>query len=660
MFLFGSFSEDEASLFQSSSEFSSNQKNPAASKFLSKENGFHFAHPPSQTCNNLGKANSAHSSKSTAQLKDSQTSGKVPTIEPADTKLDWDSKLGKLNESPNNESLAFGNKVNKVPEEGTSVFQSLNELSKHLVMEQQGLQEGASDVEEVLSFMLQDLTSENQTCHETRDAMTNVGVVDFSSKVISESNSSTDGSNATSCKSDSDAASINSDVDGKSRANGAGTPVSVTENSPKTWAARLGVQTVVGHTTASVQKGNIKSSSADVLKASDDNLRHSAQVTELTGESWLRSLNEAEVSGKRLQPRGLINTGNLCFLNATLQALLSCTPFVHLLHTLHAREISQVGYPTLRACVDFLKEFEFQHDGGSVTIHSVDVGKPFIPAMFDNVLQRFNPQQPISGVGRNRQEDAQEFLSFTMDNMHEELLQLEGSNHTRAGESFPPTMVNDEDDWETVGPKNRTAVVRTHTFMGSALSDIFGGKLCSVVKTKGIKASMTVQPFLLLHLDILPEAVHTVEDALKLFAAPESLEGYKTTSGKATAVSASKSVKLQSLPRVLILHLMRFSYGPRGSSKLHKALRFPLHLNVGRDLLANTIGSSSEGRHYELVATVTHHGKDPSRGHYTADSKQSDGQWLRYDDGTVSVVGLNRVLQDQAYLLFYKRHANSH
>jgi ubiquitin carboxyl-terminal hydrolase 10 len=82
-----------------------------------------------------------------------------------------------------------------------------------------------------------------------------------------------------------------------------------------------------------------------------------------------------------------------------------------------------------------------------------------------------------------RQEDAQEFLSFIMDQFHNELLRLEGTrristvNHT--------TVANEEDDWETVGPKNRTAVVRTHAFDKSALSDIFGGELCSVVKTKG-------------------------------------------------------------------------------------------------------------------------------------------------------------------------------
>lgn len=64
--------------------------------------------------------------------------------------------------------------------------------------------------------------------------------------------------------------------------------------------------------------------------------------------------------------------------------------------------------------------------------------------------------------------------------------------------------------------------------------------LVTLIVLLGHKASATVQPYLLLHLDIYPEAVCTIEDALKLFSAPETLEGYKTSeTGKVSYFSCS-------------------------------------------------------------------------------------------------------------------------
>lgn len=56
----------------------------------------------------------------------------------------------------------------------------------------------------------------------------------------------------------------------------------------------------------------------------------------------LKAPNGPAPAVKNLLPRGLINSGNLCFLNATLQALLSCTPFIQLLQELRIRDIPKV------------------------------------------------------------------------------------------------------------------------------------------------------------------------------------------------------------------------------------------------------------------------------------------------------------------------------
>lgn len=58
---------------------------------------------------------------------------------------------------------------------------------------------------------------------------------------------------------------------------------------------------------------------------------------------------------------------------------------------------------------------------------------------------------------------------------------------------------------------------------------------------------------------------------------------------------------------------------------------------------------------YDLVSTVTHYGKTPLGGHYSADVKSTDGEWMRFDDERVMVLREAEVMAQEAYLLFYRR-----
>nr|GMD19279.1 ubiquitin carboxyl-terminal hydrolase 24-like [Ipomoea batatas] len=109
--------------------------------------------------------------------------------------------------------------------------------------------------------------------------------------------------------------------------------------------------------------------------------------------------------------------------------------------------------------------------------------------------------------------------------------------------------VDDDENWETVGPRNKTAITRTQSFVPSKLSEIFGGQLKSIVKARGSEAEV---------------------------------------------VSASKSVKILELYDIMVLHLMRFTYGSEGSAKLHKPVHFPLELVFGRDLLVSPHSEANE------------------------------------------------------------------
>lgn len=72
-----------------------------------------------------------------------------------------------------------------------------------------------------------------------------------------------------------------------------------------------------------------------------------------------------------------------------------------------------------------------------------------------------------------------------MDQMHDELLKLEGQSSSINGNKLPLVSSAESDEWETVGRKNKSAVTRTQSFFPSKLSDIFGGQLRSLVKARG-------------------------------------------------------------------------------------------------------------------------------------------------------------------------------
>ena len=116
---------------------------------------------------------------------------------------------------------------------------------------------------------------------------------------------------------------------------------------------------------------------------------------------------------------------------------------------------------------------------------------------------------------------------------------------------------------------------------------------------------------------------------------------------------ATKKFDLWDLPKVLIIHLKRFSYSRFWRDKLDALVGFPIQ---GLDMSSYVINSSaSQEKLYDLVAVANHYG-GLGGGHYTAYGKNRETrQWHYFDDSNVSNATEENVVSKGAYVLFYQR-----
>ncbi|XP_069758265.1 ubiquitin carboxyl-terminal hydrolase 10 isoform X2 [Narcine bancroftii] len=383
-----------------------------------------------------------------------------------------------------------------------------------------------------------------------------------------------------------------------------------------------------------------------------------------------------------LQPRGLINKSNWCYINATLQALVACPPMYHLMKSIPMfSEIQRPrsSTPMIDSFVRLMNEFstmpipsKTKPGPGDKSVKDIRTGVPFEPTYIYRLLTVIKSSLSEKG----RQEDAEEYLGFILNGLHEEMLTLKKlitpqdekialsngpESHQGAEEEPEEQGDGSEDEWEQVGPRNKTSVTRQADFIRTPITDVFGGHIRSVVYQQSSKESATLQLFFSLQLDIQSEKIRTVQDALESLVARESVQGYTTKTKQ--EVEICRRVTLEELPPVLVLHLKRFIYEKTGGcQKPIKNIDYPIDLEISKDLLSPGVKSkiSKVQRTYRLFAVVYHHGNSATGGHYTTDVFHIGlNGWLRIDDQMVKVINQYQVVKPSAertaYLLYYRR-----
>ncbi|GMP91746.1 hypothetical protein CsSME_00042298 [Camellia sinensis var. sinensis] len=119
---------------------------------------------------------------------------------------------------------------------------------------------------------------------------------------------------------------------------------------------------------------------------------------------------------------------------------------------------------------------------------------------------------------------------------------------------------------------------------------------------------------------------------------------------------ASKKLDLWRLPEILVIHLKRFSYSRFLKNKLETCVDFPVHNLDLSTYIAHRNGQSSN--RYMLYAVSNHYGS-MGGGHYTAFVHHGGDRWYDFDDSRVSPINEDRIKTSAAYVLFYRRVADS-
>ncbi|XP_056329357.1 ubiquitin carboxyl-terminal hydrolase 2a isoform X2 [Danio aesculapii] len=330
---------------------------------------------------------------------------------------------------------------------------------------------------------------------------------------------------------------------------------------------------------------------------------------------------------------GLRNLGNTCFMNSILQCLSNTQSLRdYCLHNSHRRDLNNNNRTHTALMEEFAKLIQ--------TMWTSSSSEAVSPSEFKTQIQRYAPRF----VGYNQQ-DAQEFLRFLLDGLHNEVnrVTVRPRGNTEDFDHLPD---------EEKGKKMWSKYLERED---SKIVDLFVGQLKSSLTCSECGYCSTVfDPFWDLSLPIAKGYGEvSLMDCMRLFTKEDVLDGdEKPTCYRCKARRrCTKKFTVQKFPKILVLHLKRFSEARIRTSKLSTFVNFPM-----KDLdLREFASDRSSSAVYNLYAVSNHSGTTMG-GHYTAYCcNPENGEWYTYNDSRVTPMSASQVRSSDAYVLFYER-----
>ncbi|NXT16095.1 UBP2 hydrolase, partial [Prunella fulvescens] len=330
---------------------------------------------------------------------------------------------------------------------------------------------------------------------------------------------------------------------------------------------------------------------------------------------------------------GLRNLGNTCFMNSILQCLSNTRELRdYCLQNQYLRDLNNNSRMRTALMSEFAKLIQL--------LWTSSPNESVSPSEFKTQIQRYAPRF----VGYNQQ-DAQEFLRFLLDGLHSEVNRV--LVRPRASTDTLDHLPDDE--------KSRQMWRRYQEREDSRISDLFVGQLkSSLTCSECGYCSTAFDPFWDLSLPIPKKGYGevTLMDCLRLFTKEDVLDGdEKPTCCRCKArTRCTKKFSIQKFPKILVLHLKRFSEARIRSSKLTTFVNFPL-----KELDLREFASQSCNHAVYNLYAVSNHSGTTMGGHYTAYCKSPvSSEWHNFNDSRVTPMSSSHVRSSDAYLLFYE------
>jgi ubiquitin C-terminal hydrolase len=265
--------------------------------------------------------------------------------------------------------------------------------------------------------------------------------------------------------------------------------------------------------------------------------------------------------------------------------------------------------------------------------------------------------------GKSQHQDSQEFLTFLLNNIEEEIAEkvifIPGRNNININN------ININNNLIDIMANNCWQKYIKNEF--SIIKNLFGGLshiiiTCSYCGNK----SHNFDLFQVLQLSI-PNNATNIYDCLDEFTKEEKVDYHNMIKcdfcGRFN--KSTKQTKLYKLPKILIIQLKRFRVNNYGiiNQKIDTMIEYPINNLQINNLQINNlqINNYNYNYNYKLFGVNCHHSfghfNSINFGHYTSNViNRFDNKWYCFDDSKQIVeLNENEIISKNAYMLFYIR-----